>query len=247
MQTEALIQILTELGLSDKEAKVYLASLSIGSAAIQRITRTANIKRTTGYPVVNKLTEMGLMAREIKGLKETYVAENPAKLESMLELKRKKFHSLLPQLTGLYELQGNDSDIKHYQGLSGVKSVYEQLLADIKPHQEYLVISDEQRWLELDEKYFTNFLRQRAKLRIDIRMLLQDTPVARKAKKFERNLNQKIKLLPGNTTLLTNMVITPQKIVIHQLIPPINAIVIKNQSTILTLQQVFDIMWQSLA
>ena len=246
MINSLFLETLIEFGLSEHESNVYLASLSLGPATIQKIAEGAEIKRTTVYSVVESLKQKGLMLIEVKGLKKLYTAENPEKLDILLEQRQGRLQSLLPQLSAIYNLKGGESFIKYYTGLEAVKNIYETLIKDIKPHQDYLVISDEDQWINLDEKYFRDFTERRAKLNINTRLLLVDTPDAREFKKFEKNFNVKIKLLPPKTKLVTNLVVTPQRVLIHQLIPPIIGIVIENKSVIQMHQESFEIMWNSI-
>jgi len=86
-------------------------------------------------------------------------------------------------------------------------------------------------------------MERRAKLPIKIRMLLQDTPLAREHKNFQKNWNLNIKLLPKGTHLNTDLVITPQHVMVQQFNPPIMALLINNQSIIKMHQQLFEVMW----
>ena len=242
-----LEKILVELGLTENEARVYFAALSLGPATVLRIASAAETKRTTVYSVVESLKQKGLMAVEVRGFKKLYTAENPEKLESMLETRRERFRTALPEFAALYNLKGGESFIKYYEGLEAVKSVYEGLIRDVRSHEDYLIISDQQQWMGLDEKYFKNFVERRAKLNINIRLLLQDSESAREAKKFERNYNETIKILPPKTALTTNLVIIPRRIVIHQLIPPVMAIVVENKSVIQLHRELFEIIWNSIS
>ena len=109
-----------------------------------------------------------------------------------------------------------------------------------------MVISDQKKWIEADEKFFKNFTERRAKLNINIRLLLQESETAREFKKFEKNYNERIKILPKGTSLTTNLVVIPQKVVIHQMTPPIMAIVIENKSIIQLHKELFEIIWKSI-
>lgn len=246
MKNTKLIELLEELGLSENESKVYFASLSLGPATIIKIARTAEIKRTTVYSVVESLKQKGLMSLEIKGFKKLYVAENPDKLETILETRRHRLKNLLPEFSAIYNLKGGESLIKYYEGLESVKGVYEGLIRDVRPHEDYLIVSDQHKWITADKEYFLNFTRRRAKLPINIRLLLQDTPDAREFQKHEKMYNFKIKILPPQTKLNTNLVVIPQRSLIHQLTPPIIAIVIENKSVIQMFREMFEIMWKAI-
>jgi HTH-type transcriptional regulator, sugar sensing transcriptional regulator len=247
MENSQFIETLTELGLSEHEAKVYFAALSIGPATILNIASAAETKRTTVYSVVESLQHKGLMRVELKGWKKLFVAEAPENLENILEARKDKLKKLLPEFSALYNLKGGESFIKYYEGLEGIKQIYEGLLRDIKPNDYYLIISHMTPWLDLDRTYFEDFIRRRSKKNLDIRALFQDSPIARKLQQQQTNFNEKIKILPNSTSLTTNLVVTPQRVVIHQLIPPVLAIVIENKSVIKMHKEMFEIMWRSLS
>ena len=246
MKTNKLTDILKEIGLSENEANVYSSLLSLGPATVLNISKTSEIKRTTVYSVLESLKQKGLVNLELQGFKQLYAAENPSKLEHVLESRKEKFKDSLPEFMALYSLKGGESFIKYYEGLEGVKSVYESLIRDIKPHENYSVIGSQKDWHDLDEDYFQDFIERRAKLNINIRLLLTESEIAKEHKKFERNYNEHIKFLPENTSLTTNMVVTPQKIVIQQLTQPIMAIVIENKSIVKMHQELFEVMWNSI-
>lgn len=246
MQHKQLIEALKDLGLNDNEARIYFATLSLGPATILKISAAAEIKRTTVYSVIRSLQQKGLMTIEVRGFKKLFIAERPETLESILEGRRERFKKVFPEFSALYNLKGGESAIKYYEGLAGIKSVYENLIKDVRPHDDYCIVSEIHRWLALDPEFFLDFTKRRAKLNINIRLLLQDSKTAREHKKLERNFNEKIKILPPQIALTTNLVIIPRRIVIHQLNPPILAIVIENKSVVQMHRELFEIIWRSL-
>ncbi|MEI6774592.1 MAG: helix-turn-helix domain-containing protein [bacterium] len=54
MNTE-LIPILQSYGFSDKEAKIYLTTLELGSSIASTIARRSEIKRVTVYALLNDM------------------------------------------------------------------------------------------------------------------------------------------------------------------------------------------------
>jgi HTH-type transcriptional regulator, sugar sensing transcriptional regulator len=246
MKYPKLAEILKETGLTDHEAAVYLASLSLGPSTVLQIALMAELKRTTVYAVIERLKAKGLVAIEEKGFKRLFVAEHPERLESLMEAKRQILRSNISELSALYKLKGSGSVMKYYEGLEGVRSSHEALLADIEPNEEYLVVSNEEAWLALDQNYFTKFREKRAKLPIRTRMILQDSPMAREAKKFEKNYNYEVRLMPVERKLSVNLAVIPRRAVIHNLETPFTTIVIENQNVIRMYQEMFEVMWQSL-
>ena len=246
MNKSTLENTLVDSGLSENESRVYLAALSLGSATVLAIARAAGIKRTTVYAVIEALKQKGLMNIEVRGFKNLFAAQDPERLLSLLENRKEIVRKAMPDFASLYNLKGGESTIKYYEGLEGIKAVYEDLIKTIRPHENYSIISNQAGWLDLDKEFFQDFTERRAKLPINIRLLSQDSPAAREFAKFARNYNMQIKFLPEGTDLITNLVVIPERVVMHQLVPPISATVIENQSVIQMHQQCFEIMWNSI-
>lgn len=246
MATKRLLQTLINIGLTEKEAEVYLASLSLGPSTILKVAKSTNIKRTTIYSVVESLKQKGLMSVELSGWKRRFTATDPQSLSLALKQRERGLETVLPELISLHNLKSDGGIFKYYEGIEGVKTIYEQLLRDVAPGSDYLIISDIGTWLEADEKFFSDFSRRRAISPVKTRMLLQDSEAARRYKKLEKNFNAHIKLLPGEIALKTNAVIIPQRLVIHQMKQPVMAVVIENESIIQMQKQLFEIIWASL-
>ena len=65
-------QFLEEIGLSEKEAKIYLALLQVDRDTIQDLATKTGINRTTVYPVLETLQKKGLVS-ESTGRKKNIV------------------------------------------------------------------------------------------------------------------------------------------------------------------------------
>lgn len=246
MKKEELKGTLMDFGLSEHEALVYLASISLGKTTVNKIAKQSGVKRTTVYPVIESLKRKGIMNVEVNGLKSLFVAESPEKLESILELKKDRLKKLIPELSAIYNLKSNESFFRYYEGVEGVKTVYDSILDDLKSGDEYLIISDMVRFLKIDKDYFTNFIEKRAKLNLKVRTIIQDTEDAHFYKKIEKNTNQQIKIFDKDVNLTANLVILPNKVVITQLVEPLISIVIENQSIVEMQKQQFNIIWSAL-
>ncbi len=234
------------LGLVEKEARVYTAMLSLGNATILQISREAGINRTTIYPIIESLRSKGLLKISYEGLKRRFVANDPQVLKQVWEKRTFEAEKNIQQLQSLYGKGQQQTSIEIYEGLTALKAVYESLIRDIQTGEDYCIISNPEEWLEADEKYFLDFTKRRAKRDINIRLLLEDTSVSKFYLESQKQLNQKVKILPKSISFDTNMVITPQKMLIHQLTPPVSGIVIYNQSTIKMQMQIFDVLWNTL-
>ena len=237
------IQLLKDIGLDEKQATVYLSMISLGPTTALQIARVTEIKRTTIYAVIESLKSSGLVRMEQKGFKRLFVAESPSKLETIMEMKKVSLDKNITDLLQIYNKGGGDSLIKIYENITSIKSVYESLLEDIKPGEDYLVIADSSLWYKLDREYFTSFAERRSKLPIKIRILSQESEDTEYMTKYAQNFNYEVKTLPKGTKLTTNLIITPQKVVIHQLVSPTFAMVIENRNIINMHKEMFEMIW----
>lgn len=244
MNRQKLEKTLQNNGLTDKESVVYLAILQTGATTALKLARLSGINRSTVYTILESLRLKGLVRIELVGLKQLFAPEPPAVLARVSAAHQEELSASLNELSALYNMRGDESVVKYYEGLNAVKSVYEQVLAEIKPHDDYLVVTDIDQWLALDEKYFRKFVERRAKkISLQTKLLLRDSESAQKFKQFERNYNEQIKILPKDMVFSTNLIITPNKLVIHQLVPPVSAIVIENKQAIQLQKELFMTLW----
>jgi sugar-specific transcriptional regulator TrmB len=248
MEKNHYIEILKEIGLTEHESSVYFTMVSLGPCPVLKIARASEVKRTTIYSVIDSLKEKGLVRVELKGFKSLFVAESPEKLENILEQRKNKLKNHLKDFMEIYNKGGGETLIKIYEGMEGIRPVYNSLLSDIKPGEDYLIIAGMEKAYALDKEFYDDLRERRSKMPIKIRMLVTDpeNEESQKALKYQQNFNMQVKLLPPETKLTTNMVITPQRLLIHQLGQPVMAIVIENKSTIKMHQELFEVMWNSI-
>jgi len=246
VKSSELENILTEVGLSENQAKVYLASLRLGVERATEIARAAEIKRTTVYPVIEQLESLGLMTLQMRGFKKLYAAEPPEQLAALVEQRQQKLKDSLVTLNSLQATKEHKHAITYHESLAAIRQVYNGLLADVRDGEDYMIFSSAQELFDLDPEFFEDFFLRRAKRRIKIRCLFRDSPLGRKYQKDPKKYNVHTKIFPSHVTFTANLVIIPKKVVIHQLLPPNWAIVIENEHIVKTHQQLFESFWASI-
>jgi HTH-type transcriptional regulator, sugar sensing transcriptional regulator len=123
------------LGLQVKEAKVYLALLELGRGNVSEISKAAQINRTTGYDILERLSFYGLASRTLLGKKKTvYAAEPPVRLKQYLEKSKTQAErnlsevgSLLPELQLIYRTESKPV-IRFFEGREGIENIYNHTL-----------------------------------------------------------------------------------------------------------------------
>ncbi len=126
---------LKKFGLSDKEAKVYLAVLELGQAPAAEIAVFSGVNRATAYAVLEELMHRGLVSSFEKGKKTHFAAEPPERLSNLFEIEERKIKekfsdlkNILPNLNKLYESKGERPKVRLFEGSAGINSLREDIL-----------------------------------------------------------------------------------------------------------------------
>jgi predicted transcriptional regulator len=126
------------LGLTDKEAEVYMLLLRSGSLSPADISRKITLKSSTVYFVLNSLNEKGLV-REVKtktSKRPTYQAENPDVLRRFVDNRKKEAErnaqaseTIIAELATLQKNRGEKPVIRFYEGRNGVTQSLKEYLS----------------------------------------------------------------------------------------------------------------------
>lgn len=161
---EELLRQLEDLGLSEKEAKVYVASLILGPATVQQIANQADIKRVTTYVILEALAGLGLVSQSSHGKKTYFSAEEPVNLKRLLDKKaqeianqKEAFKAFLPDLESLKSIAPESPTVKYYDTIEGLRTVIGSfLLSAVANDTDYIYgFSD----LDKVEKFFPEIAR----------------------------------------------------------------------------------------
>ena len=155
-------EILKELGLSDKEIKIYLTLLKLGQSTVNLIAKKANLNRVTCYDVLKYLQEKGLVSYVIKSGVKYYESAEPRKLLGDLQEKQAKLKSILPELEALKQSVNEKPSIEVYEGVKGLKTIIEDIL---KENKESWFIADPD-FMDAIPFYFPHFIKQKRKQEI---------------------------------------------------------------------------------
>ncbi len=120
-------KILTDMGLSRAEAKVYLAVLELGIDSVLNISKKAGVKRPTCYLVLDDLTHKGYVSKIEKKSTTLYAAEKPSIILNKYKEKIDNFKDLLPFYEAKFN-RGTKPKIKFYEGKKQLWDVYTKIL-----------------------------------------------------------------------------------------------------------------------
>ncbi len=123
-------QLLKKLGFSENETRVYLAALELGLSSAQDIAEKAQIKRTTGYSVLNYLVNRGIVGKTKKKGKTRFLAEPPERLLTLIKEIESGIKQALPELDAIYNKKETKPKIIFFEGETAVQKVYDDTLKE---------------------------------------------------------------------------------------------------------------------
>lgn len=122
------IEKLKEIGLNEKESKVYLALLELEDALVSEISDKTKINRSLLYDVLNDLTKKGIVTYILKNNVRYYRAAEPEKIMAMLKEKEKIFAVMLPELLALHKPRTKKPIVEILEGIEGIKTILNDIL-----------------------------------------------------------------------------------------------------------------------
>ena len=139
-------QVLKNLGLLDKEPEIYLTLLKTpGAQPASVIATRANLNRTTVYKTLVKLVSKGLATKTQRHGATCFFAEDPEnRLKILIDERQRQLGEMnqamletLPLLTINEEDADSLPKIRYYEGIEGIKQIYEAVLKMAKDQYRY--------------------------------------------------------------------------------------------------------------
>jgi sugar-specific transcriptional regulator TrmB len=174
----------TQFGLDESEDAVYVALLELGTATVTEITKKANITRTLGYHVLERLLQKNLIDEILSKNIKTYKAKHPQQLARYVKQKKQRWKrraeeidTMLPELVNLYTTDSKPS-IRYQEGVKGLISLYEEKL---QSSTDILSVLDVESWKTPEFwDWAQEYHGRRMRKKIHERILLLDTPEGRR-------------------------------------------------------------------
>lgn len=141
MQMDGLSEQLETLGLSEKQAKVYVAGLFLGPASVMRIAEQAGINRPTTYLILDELAELGLISQSTTGKRTVFAMADPINIDHILKKqqdeaskRRQQFGQLLPSLQEITHNAAKHTPVVRFvKGKDGVESIMAEAVRKTRP------------------------------------------------------------------------------------------------------------------
>lgn len=239
---------LEQFGLSEKKAKVYLASLEMGPATAAQIAQKAKINRATTYVEIESLMKIGMMSTFEQNKTTLFSAESPASLKRLVAQKEEQLKAqlssldkLLPGLVQMYEYAGEKPKVRFFEGKEGLLTMQEDFLKTKDKKVEAIYNVDDLNVIFSEEEQ-KHYYQERSKRKILVRALYN-----RKKGPFEGIIKftddhyvpYEIFLFSSDITIYEN------KVAIASLKEKLVGVIIENKQMADTFRSLFNLAWEA--
>ncbi|PJC36524.1 hypothetical protein CO046_05095 [Candidatus Peregrinibacteria bacterium CG_4_9_14_0_2_um_filter_53_11] len=253
-----LTAILKNIGLSEKDAEVYLACLELGTQPASIIAKKAGLKRPTTYLILEGLAKKGLVSEFSGSNVKYFTAVSPDYLLHFIEKQKRELthhqHELeayLPELNSLTNPYSLNPKVRFYDGFDGVERVMNDTLTSSEPLCAYVNMES---WFSRPEtrEYILWYGIQRVqKKRLAERCVAIDNDISRKYLEDEYPEVRTSKLshfrwMPKDIAGVTNEInIYEDKVAIVSISPnELMGVLIESQSIAQTQKALFELAWR---
>lgn len=239
---------LQDLGLSEKEASIYVSLLQVDDSSVLDLAKKTKINRTTIYLVLESLMQKGLVSETQINKKTHYQAEPPERLETYVERQKtilneqaKRLKDIVPQLKSIQRESGERPVVKYFEGREGVISANDEFFREIdrdKPLEKkaYLIYSK-----DLLEGLFSKEERNRyRKGRIDRKIKSKSVYTYEKGEYPSDSTGDRLKIDEKKYPITCDISIFEDKVIIGILDKSISGIFIKSQNVADTLKSLVN-------
>lgn len=216
-----MIDKLMDAGLSEKEAKVYLALLELGTSTVTELARRAKVTRTNAYHLLNALLSYGLVSSNQEEAKMFFSAEKPERLlyfmkERLNRTERtyEEIENLLPELRSIYHDPEQKVRVRYYEGVEGIISVYEDTLTAKSKILGYASVEQQHAFFP---GYFPAYYDRRTAKGIKVECFLAETSDSLRIKEMDKKHLRKSLIVPKQFSISPEINIYDDKIAILSL------------------------------
>lgn len=231
-----------QIGLNEREARLYNAVLSYGEANLGFLAKMSGIKRTTAYEVIEALIDKKLVTRTRQNKHYNYFANDPRDYRETLRAKKERLARIVPQLLELMPKKQKKINLEYFEGDNCIKDI---LRLSLKNALDEIVAWRIETDL-IDDSFKHAYLEERKskqiKLRVITNIISQTTPLNQNSPADLRE----IKFVPPTTPIEVDIFIYGDKYVSIFSAESRMGLIITSSHINSTLKNIFEVSWQAL-
>lgn len=237
------LEIIENLGFSDKAAKVYLAALELGETTVQELAKHAKVKRTSIYYLLDELKNNGALLETKRNRRIFYIAAPPRQVLKLTRDRLIEFEDALEMLEGRRHAVYKKPRVYFLYGPQGFKQIWDMIFKS--KEKEFRIMTEGVSFLDfVRERYIIDeIIKTKKALGIKSKQLIVDSSYAREIVGKDVKENRESKLLPSRTKLPFTEIITEEFVAFISPRWDNSLFVIENDNFAKTRRSAFDLIW----
>lgn len=240
------VEALTDVGLSAREAQMYVTLLERGPSTVQDVARHAKLKRAGLYAVMDSLIDLGFVQKRIVKGHTVLIASSVDAVHEWVEKRNKDFLRALPSLKSLTVRPTRLPHIEYFSGSDGFRLIWKRMFAsNIK---NYSIITDAEHMLGfVNENYISGpIIREKLRRGICSRQLLVRSEYAKKITAKDTNENRVTRILPRHHAVPMTTIIYGDLVALISPLRENLIVLVESESFAKSQQSLFDLLWDSM-
>lgn len=243
IETEKL-KILEKLGLTENQAKVYLALLRLGSVTAGIIIKETGLHRAYVYEILEKLMDKGLVSHVIQAQRKYFEASSPRKFleiiseeKQNIQEKEQEIKKILPQLIETRKLE-TEQEATVYKGKKGLQSIFNDILNEKK---DIFVIGATGHFREILKYYYPGWIKRLIQLKIKTSIIYSES----RRGKVRKDKFTEAKFIPEEYSSPSTIYIYGEKVaIISWSEQGLIGVVLKSKGMSDSYKKYFELLWK---
>lgn len=187
---------LKSLGLSEKEIKIYLACLKLGSSKASEIASYVKIERQASYYILKLLMKKGFISETIKSGVQYYEVSNPKtllqKIEEEKKTKEEAIKEIIEEQKKLKNVAIPKARVSWYEGVEGFKTILREML---EVEDKELYSYNPEKVIKFIPLFLESYALKRKEKKIKTKIISEETTFLKEEKKKGKEKLREIKFL----------------------------------------------------
>jgi HTH-type transcriptional regulator, sugar sensing transcriptional regulator len=240
---ENLIQNLSNVGIPEKEARVYIALLQLGKASAYSISERSGLKKATTYVILDELIKKGLVTKIPRVKKQQYIAKPPEEFFAAAEERLKQAKKALPELITMAESEKVKVQTLFYEGIKGIENALDFHTKEMKGKELvgfYATAEDASKELM---NVFTPWPKKMKDAGVTVKVITPQDVSTKDFLEMDKQLGHQIKSIPKQIYSSKVSLEAGEDFVRIILFKPLQALIIKSPELSQSVKQVFEMVW----
>jgi sugar-specific transcriptional regulator TrmB len=179
--------LIKNLGFSDKKARIFTSLLQLGECEASAIAKKAGLKRTTVYNILPELLEEGYIKSTVQNGKKHFFIEDPNIVLEQAKDKAESIGKIIPDLKSMFSLVGRTPKITIFEGLGGLKEIYNDFLKSTSKGDKVLAYAGTRDHFQyIPQDFVEDYMQKRIGKNISLRLITGTSELTNKFKEYDK-------------------------------------------------------------